>query len=235
MGRMKQRETSLWTRLLWSVYGAECPLRPGQGPRAQATEALQTLAGGRETLPARLTVPLFRTARPIWNLAPRLAGPLETTTPCQPYEQKRPSALVTPPDQQVFQTHLYPWLLLFLLLKCSSFIHLTKLQSFLSSLTRLRFSPGKKYTKHSAYGTAPREHSTNASCHCAIHLPISPLSWILSFLPYPPRPRDSAQPTLITQSLPWTLEVEGREGDSELLGSSTQHTGGASTERTPTH
>lgn len=58
-----------------------------------------------ETLPARLTVPLFRTVRPIWNLAPQLAGPLETTTPCQPYERKRPSAAVTPPGQQRCSRH----------------------------------------------------------------------------------------------------------------------------------
>lgn len=204
MGRMKQTETSLWTRLLWSVYGAECPLRPGHRPQRLCKPWQAAVS---ETLPARLTVPLFRTARPIWNLAPQLAGPLETTTPCQPYEQKRPSALVTPPDQQVFQTHLHPWLLLFLLLKCSSFIHLTKLQSFLSSLTRLRFSPEKKHTKHSAYGTAPREHSTNASCHCAIHLPISPLSWILSFLPYPP-PSPRFCPTYSHNSI-FTLDAGG--------------------------
>ena len=56
-------------------------------------------------LPARPAIPLFRTVRPIWNLAPQLAGPLETTTPCQPYKRKRPSAAVAPPGQQRCSRH----------------------------------------------------------------------------------------------------------------------------------
>lgn len=87
MGRTKQREKSLWTRLLWSLYGAEWLPRPGQGPGVQATEAQQTLVAARgqdASSQARDSPAQARDAnlefRPL-QLAGSIRGPLETTPP----------------------------------------------------------------------------------------------------------------------------------------------------------
>ena len=87
MGRTKQREKSPWTRLLWSLYRAEGPPTPGQGPGAQATEAQQTLAAahGQDASSQACDSPAqAREAklefRPL-QLAGSIRGPLETSPP----------------------------------------------------------------------------------------------------------------------------------------------------------